>query len=539
MDAPEAQSSPASLRDGNLAVDSPEFAAVLEEVIVWGVKRGWEILDGPANILMTDKAFGFTHPPDLGMPAVIHVNPLVLQDPNGPTLLKALILHELGHHLCHFRDPDYPDVFRKAKRQRLKGLLNLIEDEHLERQLRSMEAEWGECLDALVSWMFKGQTRRLKIEVFACLFGFGSVQEAARALEEGGCGKVLQYEWGYDIVSHPAEWISYPEILERIFAEIAQRHPSRKLTPDLVRAKRRLADEVEALRGWKGGIEKILFGHSSFGTGQAVADQMVRRTVGDMLPPTEAEKRDADRYIQRLETELAPILDQFPMLQRYIDEMHRVRHGKWFWTTQRTMLHALLKADDFRWAFEPALAMKPEQFAELFGEGYLENQPGTILRKLWDEWKPRARENRDRPLLVSVSWLKSLGLAHVKTLTRFMVSLRLGLGRSGAGEDEKCKRALEVVPKGLRHLGMWEVFDLTSEVAKIIGDETLDPKRESAGGGAAMIQRRVAVTLAVRVRLPVAVRAKGSQPAGTNPRAPKEPDRSRISWMRSSGSATL
>ncbi len=79
-----------------------QYRKLITELLVWGIKRGWQILGKPVNIRLTQDGLGYTHNPDQGIPLVINVNPNVLKQEHGSQILQGLILHELGHHLAHF-----------------------------------------------------------------------------------------------------------------------------------------------------------------------------------------------------------------------------------------------------------------------------------------------------------------------------------------------------------------------------------------------------------------------------------------------------
>jgi hypothetical protein len=242
----------------------------LGELIVWGVKRGWELLHTPVDILFTADGLGFTHPATYGEAKTIFVNPRALTTPNGPALLRALILHEIGHHLYQFADQAYPAIHRQAKyRHRVTSVLNLLEDEHLERRLRSHCPAWGEHFDALASWAFKGESLEAAIEDYAALAGFESADAAREALNAGHApGTIVCHEAGYTIHGGnergglvrllrrtrraEREWVSGPELVTRLFDTIVARAHDGVEPPHIAAARRELLDEARRLRGTPG-----------------------------------------------------------------------------------------------------------------------------------------------------------------------------------------------------------------------------------------------------------------------------------------------
>lgn len=161
------------------------FRQDLTDLLVWGVKCGWRLLGRPVNIRLTEDGLGYTHNPHQGVPLVINVNPKVLQEDRGTHVLRGLILHELGHHFAHFSDPNFKAVFDRCKVDYLARMLNIIEDEHLERRLRGLDPEWGEAFDALASYAFKGKPMVLLIEQYQTLLKMNTTAEVRDALDDG------------------------------------------------------------------------------------------------------------------------------------------------------------------------------------------------------------------------------------------------------------------------------------------------------------------------------------------------------------------
>jgi hypothetical protein len=494
-----------------------EMAKRLEEIIVWGVQRGWDLLDSPVNIFLTWDNLGYTHPSEYGTAVEIFVNPNVLRDPRGEQLLKALILHELGHHLAHFRDPGFKPTSQQAKLLKLRSLFNLIEDEHLERQLRSMNPQWGECLDALVARVFKGEPAELGIEEYASLMGL-SAADARRALLDGTQpGTVTGFEFGYLLGPEYEEWISYPEFLDRVFEELGRRHPRGTLPEDLQSHWTKLKEWVATKRSSPEGIDEPLRKVPLFNT---IDHRLsVRSNVSDLLDPLESEAAHPERYLRRLRAELRPILAAFPRLDHYVQQLERSRHSIWFWSKQRCMLFMLRRGRDFVWAFDEASSMSPERIRELLGRDLY--SPGLMLEALLSEWKPRPHENRDWPLRVRLRWIDALQSPTVASLTRFTVSLRLGLAHGGVSGDAAAEAALQAIPKKLRMLDAGALLQVTTNVADALGREAVqdeevpvpvaseddegEPAAEGADGEAAEVDAADAEPPAAALPPPAAV----------------------------------
>src|SRR5262249_60733586 len=91
---------------------------------------------------------GWRRGEELGSPRLsenkLYITPLPLlrSEESGREVVRALILHEYGHHLYH-KGAQAEEVWQRAEEEKLQRLLNLVSDEHLERNLRSRDASFG------------------------------------------------------------------------------------------------------------------------------------------------------------------------------------------------------------------------------------------------------------------------------------------------------------------------------------------------------------------------------------------------------------
>src|SRR6185436_9120783 len=74
----------------------------------------------------------------------IFVSPLRMLrgETHGQDIVEGLVLHELGHHIYH-RSPEAHAIWNQAHKEGIGHFLNLIADEHLERNLRALDADYG------------------------------------------------------------------------------------------------------------------------------------------------------------------------------------------------------------------------------------------------------------------------------------------------------------------------------------------------------------------------------------------------------------
>ncbi len=98
-------------------------------------------------------------------------------EPHGQDVVEGLVLHELGHHVYH-RGEAAQALWKRAHDEGLGQLLNLVADEHLERNLRAVDHGYGDRLKRLDAYAFQHAPQELVLaKLLASLRG-----SAARAL---------------------------------------------------------------------------------------------------------------------------------------------------------------------------------------------------------------------------------------------------------------------------------------------------------------------------------------------------------------------
>ena len=164
------------------------------ETFHWGVKIGREL----TGRIMTVEMIGGG---DLGYTRLtqnrIFINPIPLlkNTKNGRDVVEALILHEYGHHMYHRGDVE-EKIWEKAQNDGVGKLLNLVTDEHLERNLRAMDSGFGDRLKRLAAYAFQHEDRELNLNSL-----LSSLQ--ARSWEVlTGCGMSVSREPGQIRISN-------------------------------------------------------------------------------------------------------------------------------------------------------------------------------------------------------------------------------------------------------------------------------------------------------------------------------------------------
>ncbi len=133
----------------------------IADTFAWGVRVGRELTGRVFRFHMIGgRGLGYTRLSDNR----IHVSPLPLlrEERHGREIVEALVLHEIGHHVYHWGDEE-AKVWAEAQMEGIHGLLNLVADEHLERNLRATDAAYGDRLKRLVAYAFAHSARELPV----------------------------------------------------------------------------------------------------------------------------------------------------------------------------------------------------------------------------------------------------------------------------------------------------------------------------------------------------------------------------------------
>lgn len=131
------------------------------ETFAWGVQRARELTGRLFTVeLIAGDALGYTR---LSQPTVfVNALPLLRGDRNGAAVVRGLIVHEIGHHMYH-ADAAGLRAAEQAREEHIFRLLNLVLDEHLERNLRALSADFGDALKRLASHAFQHTAREIPV----------------------------------------------------------------------------------------------------------------------------------------------------------------------------------------------------------------------------------------------------------------------------------------------------------------------------------------------------------------------------------------
>ena len=134
----------------------------IARVFAWGVRRGVELTGRLFRIHMTsdERDFGHTYLDQ----SKLYVSPLAMLrgELHGRDVVEGLILHELGHHVFH-GGPAAAEIWKRAHAEGLGRLLNLVADEHLERNLRAIDPTYGDRLKRLGAYAFQHAAQEIPV----------------------------------------------------------------------------------------------------------------------------------------------------------------------------------------------------------------------------------------------------------------------------------------------------------------------------------------------------------------------------------------
>lgn len=131
------------------------------ESFAWGVHRGLELTGKLFTVeMIAGEGLGFTR---LKEPRVF-VNPLPILrgERYGEEIVRGLVVHEVGHHVYH-ADADTLEAADTAREEGIFSLLNLVMDEQLERNLRSLDPAMGDPLKRLAAYAFQHTPREISV----------------------------------------------------------------------------------------------------------------------------------------------------------------------------------------------------------------------------------------------------------------------------------------------------------------------------------------------------------------------------------------
>ena len=192
---------------------------VHENIHTWAQERCRELLNQDLRVRRCRVGLGRTSRPQPGDPIVIEISheAYLAGHAHGIDVTRALALHEIGHHYADFRFPQMAQAEAKIRSEGLHDLFNVLLDERLERQLRSLRSEFGILLDRLVAYAFARSGGVLELDVYAEVMGL-PVEEVRRRIRDGALpGRVEPGEGSTSVAMRQVDLLRVPGLLPPFF----------------------------------------------------------------------------------------------------------------------------------------------------------------------------------------------------------------------------------------------------------------------------------------------------------------------------------
>jgi hypothetical protein len=261
------------------------------DAFAWGVRAGRELTGKLFAVQMiSGQALGYTRFEEDRL--YITPLPILRGERHARHIVEGLLLHEIGHHVYH-RGPDKKPVWAEAEREQLHPLLNLVADEHLERNLRAQDEGYGDRLKKLAAYAFQHSVREVPVELLlGCLQGRAFPVLAATKLGVARRAGCVLVEGGRVLLEMEKAGLSFARFVRALRMGLGNRHRDLKVAEALALFRRRfrsstmpeLLDIARRLReifGWETGIL------SAF-----AQDELLRSCEGDLAQHGEGISND-------------------------------------------------------------------------------------------------------------------------------------------------------------------------------------------------------------------------------------------------------
>ena len=128
----------------------------------WGQEQSRRLLNSEFKMsMLSGSDLGYTRLKEEKV--FINVLPILKRKQHGRQIVEGLIVHELGHHIFH-KGKNAEVIWKRAEKEGLHSLLNIVADEHLERNLRAADPDFDLRLKRLGAYAFQHMPRDIKID---------------------------------------------------------------------------------------------------------------------------------------------------------------------------------------------------------------------------------------------------------------------------------------------------------------------------------------------------------------------------------------
>ena len=140
------------------------------EINHWAQRAGQELLGRRVVVEQYRQGIGRTR---VARDNFVHIEvsdaPITSGHRYGDAIMRAIALHEIGHHLCDIGMRGHRAMRGIAHSEGLGEIFDILLDERLERVMRSRRHWWGRYFDRLASYAFAQNAHALPLEHYAAL----------------------------------------------------------------------------------------------------------------------------------------------------------------------------------------------------------------------------------------------------------------------------------------------------------------------------------------------------------------------------------
>lgn len=374
----------------------------IADTFAWGIRMGRQLTGKLFTIeMLTGDALGYTRFTE----NKIHINPLPIlrSEMHGREVVRALILHEYGHHMFHKADGGL-QVWKQSEQEGLQKLLNLVSDEHLERNLRSQDRSFGDQLKLLAAYAFQHTSRQLPVENLLSAMQHHAFQVLSSAplevAKKWGCVTVLN---GRILLQMEKVGLSFARFVRALRMGLGNRHDDPRVEKGLALFKDRfrrsdmpkLYEVTKELRNIFGSETDILNSFDQDACCDGDGDEIQRAGEGitneelqeEVKKALEGRKRNTPRDSKGGKgLNLGPE-EQFDLINEVVNMPYDpARHGSYSQQVQR-----------------PAMLLR--RFLKQLGVGY-EQQRFRTSGKTFDKTRARAVVLRSDPRMLITRQLR-------------------------------------------------------------------------------------------------------------------------------------
>jgi hypothetical protein len=203
----------------------------LAETFAWGVPTARRLLGKLMTVEMTSGALGYTR---LNEDRVfVTPLPILRGEEDGREVVRGLIVHELGHHRYH-KGPVAEKVWKDAQTRGMHGLLNLVSDEHLERNLRALDGDFGDDLKKLAAYAFQHTEKEIAADALLRTLGSRAFEVLTGAPPSVARKKGhVRIHNGHVLMEMERAGFSFPRFVRALRMGLGDRHGDAKVRAGL------------------------------------------------------------------------------------------------------------------------------------------------------------------------------------------------------------------------------------------------------------------------------------------------------------------